>query len=78
MPYADVSRWVICVLFGGRDIRLNGVIECGGGERGRERGRERERELSVGFKFVPGLGTFGRREGCLGFLFLRSFINFGG
>lgn len=70
VPYADVSRWVICVLFGGRDIRLNGVIDCGGGERGRE--------LSVGFKFVPGLGTFGRREGCLGFLFLRSFINFGG
>lgn len=37
VPYADVSRWVICVLFGGRDIRLNGVIDCGGGERGRER-----------------------------------------
>ena len=45
--------------------------------RGRE--REREREISfVGFKVVPGLGTFGRKRDCLGFLFLRNFINFGG
>lgn len=25
----DVSRWVICVVFGGRDIHSNGVIDCG-------------------------------------------------
>lgn len=36
-PYADVSRWVICVVFGGRDIHLNGVIDCGEGEGERKR-----------------------------------------